>query len=125
MKNAQEKSRVRKLKNYIGRIEDYGCITSPTYNAFENEYIRHIKKLCTENDWNYISSNKGHYEFSCVIQRNDGVYVYISICDVRYNCKEWFNNVLIRTMEHPKDWRGGSNHYSELELLVENIEKLR
>lgn len=51
-------------------------------------------------------------------------FYYISISDVRYWKNEWADYILYRTMEHEKDWTGGSNQYSSLNDLSENLIKL-
>ena len=65
---------------------------------------------------------KNHYEFSAVVKSNKtNQFYYISISDVRYWKNEWANHILYRTMEHDKDWTGGSNRYSTLKELEENL----
>ncbi len=49
---------------------------------------------------------------------NTGKYAYWSISDVRYFKDEWYNNMLVRTAEHAKDFHGGMNYYANLPLLV-------
>lgn len=66
--------------------------------------------------------NKGHYEFSAVMKSKvTNKFYYISIPDVRYKNNEWANNILYRTMKHEKDWTGGTNQYSSLQNLAENL----
>ena len=112
-------------KYYNHEFDDWGGTTSKDYKGFESKYINYIKRICKDNEWQFISGNRNHYQFSCVIQRNDSIYIYISISDVRYWHNEWYNRILIRTMKHATDWTGNSNNYSNLENLVENISKLR
>lgn len=113
----------KKYKNHS--FEDWGGCTSPDYKTFETAYINGIKTMCKENNWNFVKANKNHYEFTAVIQRNDGQHVYISISDVRYWHNSWANNILIRTMKHESDWSGGSNNYSSIGDLSRNIARLR
>ena len=112
------------LRKYKGKtIEDYGGITSPQYKEFENDYYLFLKAMCKAHNWQ-LKMNKNHYEFSVVIKRDDGQFVYVSICDVRYFKDEWNKRVLYRTMKHEKDWSGGSNHYASINELEKGIESI-
>ena len=50
--------------------------------------------------------------------------MYMSISDVRYFPCEWVENILIRTMQHDKDWSGGTNHYTDLINFTKDIANL-
>ena len=54
-----------------------------------------------------FTSNKDKLLASALVVK-DGKFIYVSISDVRY--WDWYNDVLIRTMAHDKDWHGGSNN---------------
>ena len=110
-------AKLSEMKAYLyRRIEDYGGTTSPDYKTFERKYRNYIKKVASENDGELVKFNPSHYEFSCFVRRN-GKYVYISISDVRYWHNQWYNNILIRTAQNDKDYRGGSNNYCSLDEL--------
>ena len=112
------------LKPYMHRpIEDYGAYTSPDYISFQTKYRNFLKKVCTENGFELVSFNKNHYEFSAFIKGNDK-YVYLSISDVRYFSNEWYTNILIRTAEHERDFRGGSNRFTTLDKLENAIKNM-
>lgn len=109
-------------KWYNKQIEDWGSETSPEYKNFQTNYRSVIKDFCKDIDMELHSFNKNHYEFSTIIKSNKtNQFYYISISDVRYWKNEWANNILYRTMEHDKDWTGGSNCYSSLQDLPENL----
>lgn len=99
------------MKKWLTKeIEDYGGFTSPSYKEFERDYRSALKKICKNIGANLHSFGHRHYDFSAVIERN-GKYAYFSISDVRYFKNEWYNNILVRSMAHDKDWTGGSNCY--------------
>lgn len=109
-------------KWYDKEIEDWGGETSPEYKNFQTNYRSVIKDFCKNIGMELYSFSKNHYDFSAVIKSNSSnQFYYISISDVRYWKNEWANNILYRTMEHEKDWTGGSNRYSTLENLPENL----
>ena len=59
-----------------------------------------------------------------VIKDDKDRYIYMSISDVRYFPCEWVENILIRTMQHDKDWSGGTNHYTDLINFTKDIANL-
>ncbi len=101
-------------------IDDYGGTTSPSYKEFERNYRSYLRSICRKIGANLHSFSPNHYQFTAVLEK-DGKFVYFSISDVRYFSKEWYNNILIRTMAHDKDWRGGTNYYTELDLLEQDL----
>lgn len=103
-------------------IEDWGGTTSQEYKNFQRNYRSVLKEIGKNIDFELHSFNKNHYDFSAVMKSNmTNQFYYLSISDVRYWKNEWANNILYRTMEHEKDWTGGSNRYSTLENLSENL----
>jgi len=112
-------------KYYNHEFENWGGVTSPDYRTFETKYINYLKSICKENGWNFIKANKNHYEFTAVMQRDDGQFMYFSISDVRYWFNKWYDHILIRTMQHDHDWTGGFNNYTNLERLVDSLKRLR
>ena len=111
------------LNKWYGKeIEDWGGETSPEYRNFQTNYRSVIKDLCKDIGMELYTFNKNHYDFSAVLKSNStNRFYYMSISDVRSWKNEWANNILYRTMEHEKDWTGGSNHYSTLNDLAENL----
>lgn len=111
------------LKQWYDRnIEDWGSTTSQEYKDFQRSYRSVLKEIGKEIGFELHSFSKMHYEFSAVMKSNiTNQFYYISISDVRYFKNEWANNILYRTMEHDHDWTGGSNRYSSLENLSENL----
>lgn len=116
-----------KIKDFLNKwynkqIEDWGGETSPEYRSFQTNYRSVIKDFCKNIGMELYSFNKNHYDFSAIIKSNiTNQFYYISIPDVRYWKNEWANKILYRTMENEKDWTGGSNRYSTLENLSDNL----
>lgn len=84
-----------------------GCGTGEDYLQFERDCRSDLKKMAKENGLELHTFNKNHYCFSAVLT-NGEKFVYVSISDVRYFA--WSKSVLIRSMDHAKDWTGGPNH---------------
>lgn len=119
-----------KINNFIRKwrnqgIEDYGCVTSPSYKTFQTGYKRLLTQICSEIGFVLHSFNGNHYCFSAVLKNNaNGNFYYVSVSDVRYASDGWYNGILYRTMKHDRDWTGGSNNYSTLQSLQENLVRL-
>lgn len=98
----------------------------PDYIQFQKEMRKDLRKQAEQNNMVLHSFNKNHYEFTAVLKdKETDNFMYVSISDVRFWKNEWYNHVLIRTMEHEKDWTGGSNHYCNwLEVGVKTRELL-
>ena len=114
------------LNTWLDRdIEDWGSTTSQEYKDFQRSYRNVLKEIGKNIGFELHSFSKNHYDFSAVMKSNTtNQFYYISISDVRYFKNEWANNILYRTMEHDHDWTGGSNRYSSLENLSENLVNL-
>jgi len=124
---------IKKFLNkwYDKEITDWGGQTQPEYkhlrtdyeySDFQRNYKSVIKEFCKDIGMELHSFNKNHYNFSAVIKSNaTNQFYYVSISDVRYWKNEWADNILYRTMEHEKDWTGGSNRYSKLQDLPESL----
>ena len=110
------------LRPYVDYIFSSGGITGDDYISFQRKYKNYLNKILPDG-YNIHSWNKNHYEFSAVIEHN-GKFAYMSIPDVRHWQNQWFTNILVRTMEHEKDWRGGMNQYASLFNLVNKIQQL-
>lgn len=116
----KESEMLKKWKDV--NIEDWGGITSDEYKQFQRNYKSVLKDISKQIGFELYSFNSNHYDFSAVMKSNTtNMYYYISIPDVRYFKNEWAENILYRTMEHEKDWTGGSNRYSSLEELSRNL----
>jgi len=103
-----------------------GGTTGPDYKKFENAYARFLRKILPGYK---VEMNRNHYEFSAVIKKpGNGVvrdkFVYLSISDVRFFPHRWANNILVRTMEHAKDWIGGTNTYCTVNGIAERVDEL-
>lgn len=111
------------LNKYLNHTFESSCYTTEDYLAFQNKYISYLRSLFKQHDFKIIKVMRNHYEFSMFVEVNNTV-VYLSISDVRYFQNEWYNHILIRTAKDENDYRGNTNHYTNLPDLIENIKKL-
>ena len=91
--------------------------------SFQTKYINYLKNLCKENGWEFVKANRNHYEFSCFIKKDKIKYIYLNIGDVRWN-NGWYNNILVRTALHERDYTGGRNQFASLPCLADKINSM-
>lgn len=113
------------LKKFVGYRFSSGSETGSDFKSFATKLRNYIKSVCNENGMEMVSFNRGHYDcFGFVKMQDSDVYAYWSISDVRFWQDEWFNKVLFRTANGPKDYHGGHNQYCSLEKLGSSIQSL-
>lgn len=104
--------------NWVGkRIE-----SESEFKVFAKDFKKYIKQNLPEGA-ELIKFNKGYFYISGFIAK-DKKFVYFSIPDVRFDYKNWYKSILIRTASSDKDFTGGSNHYTDIDNFKENIIKL-
>ena len=86
---------------------------------FKKELIKAI-----DPDFELVNYLRGHFDISGFLKDRYGKFIYFSTSDVRYFKNEWFNNILIRTAQHEKDYTGGDNCYTTWEELPTAIKSL-
>ena len=114
---------MNELRKYLNYEFSTGGITGEDYKEFERKYIKYLKKVAKENNWEVVKASKNHYCFTAFFKRNDK-FVYFSISDVRFFVNDWFYNILIRTAKSETDYTGGQNYYTTLQNLPNTLEKL-
>lgn len=110
-------AKLKDLEKYINYEFSSGCYTGDDYKSFQTKYINYLRAICKNNHWRLVNVGKNHYCFSAFIKSAENKCVYISISDVRYFSNEWYNHILIRTVENETDYRGGFNNYTTLSDL--------
>lgn len=107
----------KKLKAYDWR--DYRFSTGTTagedYLSYQKDAKSDLTKMAKEEGMKVHDFSKNHYCFSAVLETEDNKYIYVSISDVRHFPNQFLDHVLVRTMEHDKDYRGGMNNYCSWE----------
>ena len=111
------------LRPFVNYVFSSGGYAGDDFNEFNNKFKKVIEKMLPEG-YKLYSWNKGHYYCFAVIKDDKGRFIYMSIPDVRFFPHEWIYDILIRTMEHDKDWKGGSNHRTDLINFTKDIQKL-
>ena len=110
----------RKIEAILGRDYDHEVPDTLRHKDFQKQFKSILRRMfpnCT------IIPSKGAWcEANGFIKDQNGKFVYYSTNDYRYNiCGRWDQRILIRTAESEKDYRGGGNHYADLEELEDQV----
>lgn len=112
-----------KAEKWFGYEFESGCCTTKEYEQFQRDCKSDLKKMASENGLELYDFNKNHFCFSAVLSDGEK-YVYVGISDVRYFGWDSNTRVLIRTMQHAKDWTGGMNNYCSWNRVGDVARKL-
>jgi hypothetical protein len=100
------------------QFESSSALT-PQFASFARAYKKAIIETLG-NKFALVSWNRGHFYISTFFRNTlTGKLVYLSCSDVRFFPQAWYDNILIRTAEHERDFTGGTNHYASLGTLYE------
>jgi hypothetical protein len=112
-----------KLKKWIGYVFESSSSLTPEFAAFAKDMKSFLKNEFK--DFELVSFSRMHFEFSCFFRnRETGKLAYVSVCDVRYWPGGWYEDMLVRTAKHDKDYTGGANCRCRLSGLGEMLAKL-
>lgn len=94
------------------------------FAQFSRDFKKHLKNVAKP-DYEVVSFSRGHFECTAFFRNiATGKFVYVSISDIRFFSNEWYNNILVRTAKHEKDYTGGSNCSCTLPELKDSLIKL-
>lgn len=110
----------RSLQPFVDYLFSSGGIAGDDFKSFNIKFKHAIAKALPDG-YDIYEWIKGHYECSAVIIAPHNKFVYLRVPDVRFWQNEWFTKILIRTMQHPKDWSGGVNRLTSFFTLSNDI----
>lgn len=114
---------LKDLEKYLNHEFSSGFTTGKDYLSFQTKYINYLKNLCKENGWEFARVGKNHYEFSCFVKKDYNKIIYLNIGDVRWN-NGWYNNILVRSALHDRDYTGGTNQFASLPNLGNKLKAM-
>ena len=100
------------IEKWRGNCFESSSGLTKEFSDFARDYRRELKKAIGDS---YIIAawSRGHFAVSAFVRNiKTGKTAYISTSDVRGGRDGWYNNILIRTAKHEKDYTGGSNGYA-------------
>ena len=104
-------------------VQDDSGVTSSEFDQFARDFKSVLREI-SGSDWELAKYNKGHYYVSAFLRNalDSEKFLYLSVDDIRYN-PSWYKNILYRTAENEKDYRGGTNQYTSLEDLSSTLKR--
>lgn len=120
-----KKKEVKKkgIEGWVGYIFESSSGLTEEFASFARDIKKHLTEIMKKEGFSLVSFSRGHFYFSAFFEKN-GKYIYVSSDDVRYSVNGWYNNLLVRTAKHDKDYTGGSNDWATLQGLPEKANKL-
>lgn len=117
---------VNNLKAILRKDYDHEQLYIPMSREFTREYRKMLSSMIKHKGWKLSPPTPPCYcEVSGFIINETGEkFVYFHTSDFRYWEDEWKDRILIRTATSLKDYHGGSNHYTDLENFVSNVEMI-
>jgi hypothetical protein len=109
------------LRKYVGY--NFGYNQSAQYSFFR--VFKNAVKKKLPIGWTIAKWWVNWFNCTGVLKDDKGRYVYLHVRDIRYWNDGWINDILIRTMEHDKDWTGGFNHRADIFNLDKQLLQLR
>lgn len=113
-----------------GTIEEWldvqfesSCSLTEEFALFAKQYKKAIAEAM--HGYTLVNFSRGHFYISGFFKNTiNGKLVYFSTSDVRGSNNEWFDNILIRTAEHDRDYTGGNNCFTSLKNIKEQADSL-
>jgi len=108
--NAKKSETSKGIENWVGFHFESSSSLTEEFASFAKDFKKYLSQQVKEVDFEIVNWSRGHFEVSGFLKHKTGQFIYFSTSDVRYFADSWYNNVLIRTAEHEKDYTGGSNN---------------
>lgn len=112
---AHKKGRAKSLRAWVGYHFESSSSLTPEFAEFAAQARRELKKI---SNFELVAFSRGHFEFSAFLRsKSTGKMVYLSTSDVRFFPDAWWNDLLIRTAQHEKDYTGGQNNSCRFDTI--------
>ena len=97
-----------------------GTDESDEMKQFYKDFRSDLRKEMKIRNLKIVKVSKNYWDITALVSDPDGKsFVYISLGDMRYCDK-----VLIRSASGPDDYTGGSNHYTSLDKMYDDVAEL-
>lgn len=111
-------------------IEDAGAYKSRDFVNFAKYAKKQMKEEAEKKGIELVNFCTGHYDISGFFRnKTTEKYAYFSFSGCRYqpidfDSSSCMRGFLLRTADGPKDYRGGQNHFTNLNGFMPLLEKL-
>jgi len=115
---------MKNIESWLNVNFESSCSLTPEFSSFARQFKAYVKKICGS-DFEIVGWSRGHFYLSGFLKnKKTNKLSYFSTSDVRHFPGEWYKNLLVRTAEHEKDYRGGRNNWTTLPEIIKVAEKL-
>lgn len=111
-----------KIEKFYREFSQSTINNESLFDSFSRKFKNVMKIIAQNSNCELVAYRKGTFEVSGFLQRNDGQCIYFATFDSR--AYKSLDDILFRKAAHIKDYRGESNHFSNLFDLADNIKKL-
>lgn len=112
-------------ESFYQQFHNHTCESSPyetaEFKSIATKFKNALTKMLEATGAKLLSFEKGHFECSGFIKRQDGQLYYFSSNDFR--SPNPLDRLLYRTAGHLKDYRGGRNQFCNFLELAQKIEQ--
>lgn len=125
LESQKQRTTSKGIEKWLGNEFESSSSLTEEFASFSREYKSEMKKKLGSR-FELVSFNRGHFYLSGFIKNlQTNKLAYFSTSDVRYNSGDcWYNNLLIRTAQHDKDYTGGSNDWCNWSNLTDKCARL-
>lgn len=127
---SKSSKKIQQFLSYYGNYQFESSIyKTKEFSSFATKFKNLIKSIANEENPHFVLDgyNVGHFYVSGFIKNTENnKFVYFSISDVRCPSLQHYvlNNILIRTAQNNKDFRGGANNFVDLYNFGFELENL-
>ena len=115
---------MKNIESWLKVYFESSCSPTPEFSSFARQFKAYVKKMCGS-DFEIAGWNRGHFYLSGFIKnKKTNKLAYFMTSDVRYFPGQWYNNLLVRTAEHERDYSGGRNNWTTLPEIIKVVGKL-
>lgn len=120
-----EKQRIQFYNKWNGRpLQDDGSTVSKAYRGFQRAFKNALADMAADLGARLAWFDSGHYDESAMFERG-GKFVYLNHTNnVFRRSVPSFDSTLVRTAQHEKDYRGGTNMFVRWPYLTNEIDRL-
>lgn len=117
---SKSSKKIQQFLSYYGNYQFESSIyKTKEFSSFATKFKNLIKSIANEANPHFVLDgyNVGHFYVSGFIKNTENdKFVYFSIDDVRCPSLQQYvlNDILIRTAQNNKDFRGGANNFVDL-----------
>ena len=111
------------IASWLGNsFESSSCLTEE-FDSFYKQYRKELKAKLK--GFELVNISRGHFYISGFVKNTTtNKLAYFSTSDVRYSPDNWYNNILVRTAKHDRDYTGGRNDNATWNNLLEKMKEL-